>query len=52
LLLKDPTEKSIYLDYYSSVIGVTELASAASLFIEPTDLGGDTGNCGMMKGDN
>ena len=52
LLLKDPTEKSIYLDYYSSVIGVTEQAVAASLFIEPTDLGGDTGNCAASGLDN
>ena len=52
LLLKDPTDKSIYLDYYSSVIGVTDQAAAASLFIEPTDLGDDTGNCAASGLDN
>lgn len=52
LLLKAPTDKSIYLDYYSSVIGVTDEAVAESLFVEPTDLGGDTGNCAASGLDN
>ncbi len=38
LLIKERTDKSLYLEYYSSILGLTDEAVAGSLYIEPTKL--------------